>query len=418
MQGLVCGWAGRGTSCPVPLAPTCTTATPEPLHLHETLYCLYRLRPPACLQVQPHQDHQDLLHRHHEHAGAGQALPRPLPHLLHLGSVRRPAAAPAGGGGRVGGLGRCRGQGSVGDGAGGREEASGRAGARQAVPGSRRWRRRHTGMPGPSSRCPCRRHPAVPPRPRLTAPHRTAQTEEYWGNVNPIGERSCYDEGKRAAECLTMDYHREHGQEVGGCLGPWLCVCSGGDVCVVGVAAWAHRGVKASCRGCCRVREQRAAPGLCQPPSPALLLSCTLPAHLTSCPWLCTHPTPHTHHTTHTTHAHAPPSTRPHAGAHRAHLQHLWAPHGARRRTRGVQLCVAGGVGGGCWRGCLPLGTAGCGSGSTPRKGCGAGRGWRRCSDGPPCQPQQAASLSGTRHHTNHPTPAAPCPPASHPSRL
>lgn len=33
--------------------------------------------------------------------------------------------------------------------------------------------------------------------------------------MNPIGERSCYDEGKRAAECLTMDYHREHGQEVG-----------------------------------------------------------------------------------------------------------------------------------------------------------------------------------------------------------
>lgn len=47
--------------------------------------------------------------------------------------------------------------------------------------------------------------------------YRTLQTEEYWGNVNPIGERSCYDEGKRAAECLTMDYHREHGQEVGGC---------------------------------------------------------------------------------------------------------------------------------------------------------------------------------------------------------
>jgi UDP-glucuronate decarboxylase len=40
------------------------------------------------------------------------------------------------------------------------------------------------------------------------------QTEAYWGNVNPIGERSCYDEGKRAAECLTMDYHREHGLEV------------------------------------------------------------------------------------------------------------------------------------------------------------------------------------------------------------
>ena len=44
----------------------------------------------------------------------------------------------------------------------------------------------------------------------------TLQTESYWGNVNPIGERSCYDEGKRAAECLTMDYHREHGQEVRG----------------------------------------------------------------------------------------------------------------------------------------------------------------------------------------------------------
>lgn len=39
------------------------------------------------------------------------------------------------------------------------------------------------------------------------------QTESYWGNVNPIGERSCYDEGKRAAECLTFDYQREHGME-------------------------------------------------------------------------------------------------------------------------------------------------------------------------------------------------------------
>jgi UDP-glucuronate decarboxylase len=34
------------------------------------------------------------------------------------------------------------------------------------------------------------------------------QTEAYWGNVNPIGVRSCYDEGKRTAETLTMDYHR------------------------------------------------------------------------------------------------------------------------------------------------------------------------------------------------------------------
>ena len=36
------------------------------------------------------------------------------------------------------------------------------------------------------------------------------QTEEYWGNVNPIGIRSCYDEGKRCAETLFMDYHRQH----------------------------------------------------------------------------------------------------------------------------------------------------------------------------------------------------------------
>jgi UDP-glucuronate decarboxylase len=35
------------------------------------------------------------------------------------------------------------------------------------------------------------------------------QTEIYWGNVNPIGPRSCYDEGKRVAETLMMDYHRE-----------------------------------------------------------------------------------------------------------------------------------------------------------------------------------------------------------------
>jgi UDP-glucuronate decarboxylase len=35
------------------------------------------------------------------------------------------------------------------------------------------------------------------------------QTETYWGNVNPIGPRSCYDEGKRVAETLMMDYHRE-----------------------------------------------------------------------------------------------------------------------------------------------------------------------------------------------------------------
>ena len=42
-------------------------------------------------------------------------------------------------------------------------------------------------------------------------PHEHPQTESYWGNVNPIGLRSCYDEGKRAAETLMMDYHRQNG---------------------------------------------------------------------------------------------------------------------------------------------------------------------------------------------------------------
>ena len=37
------------------------------------------------------------------------------------------------------------------------------------------------------------------------------QREEYWGNVNPIGPRACYDEGKRCAETLFFDYHRQHG---------------------------------------------------------------------------------------------------------------------------------------------------------------------------------------------------------------
>ena len=40
------------------------------------------------------------------------------------------------------------------------------------------------------------------------------QTETYWGNVNPIGPRSCYDEGKRCAETLFFDYHRQHGLSV------------------------------------------------------------------------------------------------------------------------------------------------------------------------------------------------------------
>ena len=40
------------------------------------------------------------------------------------------------------------------------------------------------------------------------------QVESYWGNVNPIGPRACYDEGKRCAETLFFDYHRQHGIEI------------------------------------------------------------------------------------------------------------------------------------------------------------------------------------------------------------
>lgn len=40
------------------------------------------------------------------------------------------------------------------------------------------------------------------------------QTEDYWGRVNPIGIRACYDEGKRAAETLFFDYHRQHGVDI------------------------------------------------------------------------------------------------------------------------------------------------------------------------------------------------------------
>ena len=42
-------------------------------------------------------------------------------------------------------------------------------------------------------------------------PETHPQTEDYWGRVNPIGPRSCYDEGKRCAETLFTDYHRQHG---------------------------------------------------------------------------------------------------------------------------------------------------------------------------------------------------------------
>ena len=45
-------------------------------------------------------------------------------------------------------------------------------------------------------------------------PEMHPQREEYWGNVNPIGIRSCYDEGKRCAETLFFDYHRQHGVKI------------------------------------------------------------------------------------------------------------------------------------------------------------------------------------------------------------
>ena len=45
-------------------------------------------------------------------------------------------------------------------------------------------------------------------------PTQHPQQETYWGNVNPIGIRSCYDEGKRAAETLFFDYHRQHGVKI------------------------------------------------------------------------------------------------------------------------------------------------------------------------------------------------------------
>ena len=45
-------------------------------------------------------------------------------------------------------------------------------------------------------------------------PQISPQTESYWGNVNPIGVRACYDEGKRAAETLFFDYHRQYGVKI------------------------------------------------------------------------------------------------------------------------------------------------------------------------------------------------------------
>lgn len=58
-------------------------------------------------------------------------------------------------------------------------------------------------------------------------PRISPQTEDYWGNVNPIGPRSVYDEAKRASEALTMAYHRRHGlntriARIFNTYGPWM----------------------------------------------------------------------------------------------------------------------------------------------------------------------------------------------------
>ena len=58
------------------------------------------------------------------------------------------------------------------------------------------------------------------------------QTEDYWGNVNTIGPRSCYDEGKRVAETLFFDFHREAGVDIRvarifNTYGPRMCAYDG-----------------------------------------------------------------------------------------------------------------------------------------------------------------------------------------------
>jgi nucleotide sugar dehydrogenase len=69
------------------------------------------------------------------------------------------------------------------------------------------------------------------------------QPEDYWGNVNPIGPRSCYDEGKRCAETLFFDYHRQHG-----CASRWRASSTPtARACTPTTAAWSPT---SSCRRC------------------------------------------------------------------------------------------------------------------------------------------------------------------------
>ena len=64
------------------------------------------------------------------------------------------------------------------------------------------------------------------------SPEKHPQTEDYWGNVNPVGLRSCYDEGKRCAETIFMDYHRQYDipvriARIFNTYGPGMAVCDG-----------------------------------------------------------------------------------------------------------------------------------------------------------------------------------------------
>jgi UDP-glucuronate decarboxylase len=74
------------------------------------------------------------------------------------------------------------------------------------------------------------------------------QTEGYWGRVNPIGIRSCYDEGKRAAECLMMDYRRQNRvnakiARIFNTYGPRMAVNDGRVVSNFIVQALTHRDI-------------------------------------------------------------------------------------------------------------------------------------------------------------------------------
>ena len=66
---------------------------------------------------------------------------------------------------------------------------------------------------GSPSGCKCRDLPGLDVG-SLRRPPVHPQPEDYWGNVNPIGPRACYDEGKRCAETLFFDYHRQHSLDI------------------------------------------------------------------------------------------------------------------------------------------------------------------------------------------------------------